>query len=289
MYAHVRRVAIAAGIVLVLLLLAGMTYQGVATSRERRDFPAPGRRVEVGDHQLHVYCSGEGRPVVVFEAPEAGMSAAWGWVQPEIAARTQACSYDRAGLGWSESSDGPFQTSNIQRELHALLAGAGLEPPYVLVGASLGAAYARQFAADYPSDVAALVLVDDATPDGSGSDRASRVATLARFLPWAPWLARIGVLRASDTLARDANGLPPASSGALRAFLNRPDHLARAARELASLDTILADAAAATLTVPITEVRTPGDPAQPFLASRESAEPVVAAVLGVTRSLAAVK
>src|SRR6185369_14109164 len=59
-------------------LLAGATYQGVATALERREFPPPGLLVSVGDHQLHIYCTGTGSPTVVLEAPAAGLSAAWG-------------------------------------------------------------------------------------------------------------------------------------------------------------------------------------------------------------------
>ena len=55
-------------------LAAGTTYQGVATALERRDFPAPGPRISVGDHQLHLTCIGDGLPIVVLEAPEAGNS-----------------------------------------------------------------------------------------------------------------------------------------------------------------------------------------------------------------------
>ena len=87
--------------------LAGATYQGAATAIERRKFPHPGRMIDIGGLQLHIYCTGNGAPTVVLEAPAAGMSAAWGWVQPAVAQTTRVCSYDRAGLGWSEAGDQP--------------------------------------------------------------------------------------------------------------------------------------------------------------------------------------
>src|SRR6185295_9588793 len=107
-FASVRRAAIRVAAVLFFMVLAGATYQGVATAFERRQFRHPGRLVDVGGHQLHIYCSGEGSPTVVLEAGGAGMSAAWGWVQPRIAKATRVCSYDRAGLGWSESGDSSY-------------------------------------------------------------------------------------------------------------------------------------------------------------------------------------
>ena len=109
------------------LVLAGATYQGVATALERRQFPHPGRLVDVGGHQLHLYCTGEGTPTVVLEAPAAGLSAAWGWIQPEIAETTRVCSYDRAGLGWSEAGDGPFEPAQVPVQLRALLEAARRE------------------------------------------------------------------------------------------------------------------------------------------------------------------
>src|SRR5919107_5614645 len=100
-----RHLLLTAVVVFVLLLLVGATYQGVATALERRKYPHPGRLVDVGGHQLHIYCTGErrrGRPTVVLEAPEGSMSGEWGWVQAALAERRLVCSYDRAGLGWSE-------------------------------------------------------------------------------------------------------------------------------------------------------------------------------------------
>src|SRR5215211_4670781 len=102
----IRRMALRVAMVLAFLLLAGATCQGVATAIERRQFPRPGGMVDVGGHQLHIYCVGTGTPTVVLEAPAVGMSAAWGAVQPSIARVTRVCSYDRAGLGWSEGIEG---------------------------------------------------------------------------------------------------------------------------------------------------------------------------------------
>ena len=64
-----RRLAIPTLVVLLVILLAGVTYQGVATALERRDFPPPGARIDVGGHQLHIYCTGKGSPAVVLEVP----------------------------------------------------------------------------------------------------------------------------------------------------------------------------------------------------------------------------
>jgi pimeloyl-ACP methyl ester carboxylesterase len=209
------------------IVLAGATYQGVATALERHRFQRPGGLVDAGGHQLHIYCVGHGSPVVILEAAMGSMSAAWAWIQPEVAMSTRVCSYDRAGLGWSEAGNSRYVPSNVPEELRILLDRANEIGPIVLVGHEGGALFARMYAARFAGDTAALVLIDDpvTVPTENGS-------TLAAA--W-PWLARVGVLRLSGRLSNQAIGLPGDAGGAMRAFLNRPDHLTRAAMELAQL------------------------------------------------------
>jgi len=217
-----RRAIGAVTAILVFILLLGATYQGVATALERREFARPGGMVSVGDHQLHIYCTGRGTPSVVLEAPAAGLSAAWADVQRQLSAVTRVCSYDRAGLGWSESGDRPFDPDAVPGELRTLLTRANVPGPFVVVGHGLGAAFARMYTARPDADAVALVLVDP--PAGSTGIQPGWI------MPASPWLARTGVLRAGRILSSRADGL--AGGGALQAFLNRPDHLARAADEL---------------------------------------------------------
>jgi pimeloyl-ACP methyl ester carboxylesterase len=234
-------------------VLAGATYQGAATALERRQFPHPGRLVDVGGHQLHLFCIGEGRPAVVLEAPATGMSAAWGWVQPGVAQVTRVCTYDRAGLGWSESGDRGYDPAAVSSELHALLDHAGETGPFVIGGQGLGAALATLYAAQFGAEVAALVLVDPPMPGQPAQ-------SVTRLLNASPWLARAGVLRATRMLSDHASGLPDVAAGPLSAFLNRPDHLTRAAVELARWDDTVAMATSASLdpTIPVQRVEAAG-------------------------------
>ena len=251
---RVRRVLITAAVVLAFLVLAGATYQGAATALERRQFPHPGRLVDVGGHQLHLYCIGSGTPTVVLEAPATGMSAAWGWVQPHVAAMTRACAYDRSGLGWSEAGDRGFDPALVPDELHTLLAHSGEKQPYVIAGQGLGAAFATLYAARYAAETAALILVD------SPRTELSAEPSVTRLLNASPWLARTGVLRATRMMSTNAAGLPDASARRMRAFLNRPDHLTRAAAELARWnDTVrLAGGAQLDATLPIARLDASG-------------------------------
>ena len=274
-----RRALVTGSAILIFLALAGATYQGVATALERRQYRRPGHLVDVGGHQLHLHCEGRGTPTVVLEAPATAMSSAWAWVQADVAKTTRTCSYDRAGLGWSEAGDPPFTPQAVPAELNALLRLAGEHEPYVLVGADLGAAYASLYASKYPDDIAALVLVNP--PGPFSASRRSDAAT--GFLTVSPWLARTGVLRATRTLSKSAAGLPQPAAGALAAFLNRPDHLTRAASELSRWDETVAMAEAAPLrrTLPVTQVEEDERDRVALLANRRDARDVASSILRV--------
>ena len=280
-----RRALFTGSAIVLFLILAGATYQGVATALERRQFRHPGRLVDVGGHQLHLYCEGRGLPTVVLEAPGTAMSSAWAWVQADVARFTRVCSYDRAGLGWSEAGDMPFTPQAVPTELKTLLQRSAEPGPYVMAGAELGAAYASLYASRYPEDLAALVLVDPPGPFGGNP----RSASATRFITVSPWLARTGLLRATRTLSSGASGLPQPAAGALTAFLNRPDHLTRAASELSRWNetVAMADAAPLRRTLPVTQVELEGRDRVALLADRKDAQDVADAISRAITSLRA--
>ena len=122
--------------------------------------------IDVGDgRQLYLTCEGEGSPTIVMEAGGAGNSESWRLVQPEVAKFTRVCAYDRAGTGRSSSVPKRGTIQAIAEELHALLPTADFDPPYVLVGHSLGGIIVRQFATQYPEEIVGMVLVDSSQGD----------------------------------------------------------------------------------------------------------------------------
>jgi pimeloyl-ACP methyl ester carboxylesterase len=138
--------------------LAGAAYQTVATDRDARAFPAPGRLVDVGGRLLHLACAGSGEPTVVMDA-YIGV-AYWMLVAPRVAALTRVCTYDRAGEGWSEGAPAPRTALHMARELHVLLRNGEEQGPYVLVGSGMGGYVVRVYAAAFPAEVAGMLLVD---------------------------------------------------------------------------------------------------------------------------------
>jgi pimeloyl-ACP methyl ester carboxylesterase len=142
------------------LALTGAGYEAIAARGDARRYPPPGQLVDVGGYRLHLRCVGTGSPTVVLDAGLGGTSLDWSLVQTEMAATTQVCAYDRAGMGWSDAGPLPRTPGQIARELHTLLTIAGVPGPYVLVGQSLGGKNVRMFALLYPDQVAGMVLVD---------------------------------------------------------------------------------------------------------------------------------
>ena len=145
---------------LVVLTLVGYIYEPIAEAADAKAYPPPGQMVDVGGYRLHINCTGEGSPTVVIESGWGDMSASWGWVQPEVAKTTRICTYDRAGMGWSEASPQPRTAREYAKELHTLLAKANEPGPYVLVGHSMGGFTVIVYAHDYPAEVSGLVLID---------------------------------------------------------------------------------------------------------------------------------
>lgn len=165
------------------------------------------RLVEIGDgRRLNLVCAGQGSPTVIFEAGLPNWSSTWVLVQPQVAAVTRACSYDRAGLGFSSAAPpGPRTSSQAVDDLHALLNAARIAPPLVLAGHSMGGMHVRLYADRYPADVAGMVLVDPAV---EGFYTAMNDLTSGQFK--ADGLAGLADYRACLDAAV-ANALSPAS------------------------------------------------------------------------------
>jgi pimeloyl-ACP methyl ester carboxylesterase len=183
---------------------------------------AAGRMIDVGGHRLYIECTGSGGPAVVLQAGLGASSPSWAGIAPSVAATTTVCAYDRAGHGRSDEA-GPQDGIALATELHTLLERSGVPGPYILVGHSSGGPYVRVFAAQYPDEVAGMVLLDaqpadafTALPNYPGFYSTFRtVATLS------PSLARIGLLGPLLGLSADESTLA-AARGARDEFLVLP-------------------------------------------------------------------
>jgi pimeloyl-ACP methyl ester carboxylesterase len=142
-------------------------------------YTKPGQLVEADGTRLNLYCSGSGSPAVVFDSGWEDWAPVWTIVQPEVARWTRACSYDRAGAGFSDPGRLPRTSVHIAEELRSALYHAGVEGPYILVGHAFGGDNVRTFAQLYTAEVAGLVLVEaDVGIPGERRGDAQRIAEL---------------------------------------------------------------------------------------------------------------
>jgi len=184
--------------VILLLGAVGYIFQVLSTAGDSVKYPPPGKLVDVDGHKMHIYCQGEGSPSVIVEAGNGDFSLGWSLVQPEVAKFTRICTYDRLGYGWSDTGPKPRSTEQIVSELHALLTKAKIEPPYILVGQSLGGTYVRKYAEQFPDEVEGMVLVD-ASNEHQKSKLPPEFLKLDegnnRFFRAMSWVSRFGLLR----------------------------------------------------------------------------------------------
>jgi len=155
------------GLILLLgLVIYLLVRESTTRNKYRALYPPPGKMVSIGTHDIHLNCVGSGSPTVVFEADlDQYGSLSWVPVQESIGELTRACSYDRAGILWSEPGPLPRDGETIARELSTVLDAAGEEGPYILVGHAFGGAYIRIFAGEYPDDVCGMVLIESSHPE----------------------------------------------------------------------------------------------------------------------------
>jgi pimeloyl-ACP methyl ester carboxylesterase len=213
-------------------------------------------RGDVGGRKLNLYCSGKGTPTVLFEA-DAGR-AGWDWsaVLPEVARRTRACVYDRAGLGYSDPIIRAANVANASKDLNFLIRNARIDGPFVLVGAGYGAMVAQHFALRARgSNVTGLVLVEAMHEDALPADRAARLDAALACLDAATQGAASNACAYAATAINGEIGAKLAAAQA--AQVAKPSYWRARASELDSLETSAAQLRAARkpFDMPLVEVK----------------------------------
>jgi pimeloyl-ACP methyl ester carboxylesterase len=183
------------GLIAVLLVIAvagGLTTVGTAMTPRAT---ASGQLVDMGGRSLYLECRGSGSPAVILQAGLGNSATAWRQIAPAVASSTTVCSYDRAGLNRSDEA-GPQDGVAVSKDLHDLLAKAGVQGPFVMVGHSSGGPYIRDYFASYPDDVLGMVFLDSQPPDAFTAlpEYPAFYRNYSLFAGIAPSLARLGLL-----------------------------------------------------------------------------------------------
>jgi pimeloyl-ACP methyl ester carboxylesterase len=229
------------------LALVGAIYEPMAEAADAKVYPPPGQLVDVGGYRLHINCIGTGSPTVVIDAGLGDWSTSWGgYVQPELAKTTRVCTYDRAGMGWSEAGPLPRDAAQSARELHTLLQNAHIPGPYVMVGHSLGGLGVRLFVHDYFSEVAGVVLIESmrARPSTqSPVELQSQSESRSQPFSIQAALAHFGIIRVLAKLPGIAPSVPDNEEAYYPLYV-RPQSLQTTANEFQGVQASAAEASA---------------------------------------------
>lgn len=181
----------------------GGGFQTVGEAVDAQVTSMPGTLIDVGDHSLHLSCSGSGESTVVLEAGGSAKASDLEQLSTAVARDARVCVYDRAGRGWSEAAATSAHGAQIATDLHTLLHRAQIPGPYVLAGHSFGGLYVQMFAAQFPDEVAGMVLIDSTAPDARASGYAERPFVLNRAFALVSASTGLGLSHLFGVTARD--------------------------------------------------------------------------------------
>jgi pimeloyl-ACP methyl ester carboxylesterase len=172
-----------------------------ACAQGPQQYPPPGRLIDIGGRKLHLYCAGKGSPTVLLMAGGGAFSIDWTLVQPKVAQDTRVCSYDRAGLAWSDPGPADETVEQTISDLHMLLEHEEEKGPYLLVGASVGGIYIQAYQRAFPKEVAGLVF----------SNSSNRVGRMVDGKPSLIWELSEEQISSTFPLPASAKGTAPTS------------------------------------------------------------------------------
>jgi pimeloyl-ACP methyl ester carboxylesterase len=269
----VARIALGALGLFAIVAASGAAYEQIGSAGDAASYPPAGRLVDIGGYKLHLDCRGEGSPTIVMDAGLGGSSLDWSLVQPELARTTQVCTYDRAGMGWSDAGPEPRSPAHIAEELHVLLHNAGVPAPYVLVGHSLAGKNIRMFAAAYPAEVAGMVLVDARSEVvDANSDMKAFATALEGQAALYSLVRRFGIARLLGGSIIDLPLVSPTLGTQMALFQTNPAAIAETTQEGLNRTTDDKALAAATLgSMPLTVMAAGENMSEPSWAAAQNA------------------
>lgn len=152
---------------LIVIVSIALTINHIKKLRkESKEYPPPGKMIEVNGKKLHIYTEGQGDSTLVFMAghgtssPTLDFKPLWMRMTDEY----RIAVIERSGYGWSETSDSSRDIYTILNETRKVLELAGEKGPYVLVAHSMSGLEAICWAQRYPDEVEAIIGLDPCTP-----------------------------------------------------------------------------------------------------------------------------
>jgi pimeloyl-ACP methyl ester carboxylesterase len=183
--------------VFAVAIVVGLIYEALAEKYDAVRYPPPGKLVAVGGYRLHLLCKGTSSGPVVVMVAGGGTPAVVSYpMQDRIAEFARVCSYDRAGLGWSDAAPKPLTFDDQAANLQAMLRQADIPAPYVFAPESFGSLVVIAYAKKHPEQVAGIAFLDGVEPQLWFQGMVHESGVLARLkgtFIQAAW--RLGIVR----------------------------------------------------------------------------------------------
>jgi hypothetical protein len=139
-------------------------------------------QVDVDGLTIVGHCTGtraEGDPAILLQHGNGGSQTQLALLEAYLRRTALVCAYDRPGGGGGSDQPParPRSVTDVAEEAHAVLAAAGVEPPYFLIGQSAGAAISIVHAHLHPDDVLGFIASNPNPPFTAWIEAASEVET----------------------------------------------------------------------------------------------------------------
>ncbi|MGE7687990.1 alpha/beta fold hydrolase [Lysinibacillus sp. NPDC097214] len=148
--------------IIVCLNVIGFAINKIFFSNELEAISPYGEMVEVNNQKMHVYSMGQGEKTIVL-LPGFGLplpSADFGPLMRELSKEYTVVTVEYFGMGFSDETDTPRTNENYMEEIRTALSMAGMKPPYILMPHSASGIYSEYYAAKYPDEVSAIIMLD---------------------------------------------------------------------------------------------------------------------------------
>jgi pimeloyl-ACP methyl ester carboxylesterase len=190
-------------IIAFIIFIIGSSYfeHRSLVEAEKEMYPAPGKLVDVNNHQIHVYREGEGPNTFVFMSGLGTSSPYYDFkvLFEKLSNKHQIVVIERPGYGWSDVTSTDRDLATVLEESRQALKLAGIEGPYNLVPHSLAGLEAIYWAQEYPEEVSNIFGLDALVP-GYHEQREGIDNPLS---PVITFLARSGLMRQQPGVCED--------------------------------------------------------------------------------------
>lgn len=133
--------------------------------------------ISVNGNDFEYAVMGIKKPAIILINGAGGPIEGWSKIWGKLGRENVLFAYNRLGIGRSSKPREPQIGNVMVNDLRELLISLKIEPPYLIVGHSLGGFIAHLFTITYPDDVCGLVFLESSTIKDVLTDSKSKKET----------------------------------------------------------------------------------------------------------------